>query len=214
LEKTRPLPRARPRASPTRPLSDARIDEMGKRLVWLAGHEGDPDEVARLARAMQATLLERTTNRLREEGYPLPEYLVAGQALELTILEGQRKPTTAFTQLLGGQLDVAIEYVRLAGMFVDRWILGKQGATTLQQARFAAVVEACIGRPIRERRVFYRWLKDGLEPAEVARDLRVPEGEVRAVIVSIVREARPRIQEWLHSWQPVAAKPRRRRRRT
>jgi Homeodomain-like domain-containing protein len=205
-----PLPRPRVDARTVR--SRARIERWGRKLVWLAGHGGDPDEVVALARRLQPHLLRLAVARMREEGYPLPEYLVMGRALEQAILAGQAKPTTRFLALFEAGIDVAIEYLRLHGMLVDRFVLRARGASARQQARTAAIVEAVLRFPKRERRAVFLWLKDRWEPQAIAAALGLTRDQVRRILARAVRDARPRVEPWLEAWRR-APKPRGRARR-
>lgn len=190
------------------------FDAEGKRLVWLTGHHGSPEEVIRCARRIQGHVLTRTCDYLRRNGWVLPEYLVAGRAIEQAILEGLRRPTTRFSVLFDEQLEVAVEYMKLRGLVVDRWILQERGASLRRQALIADLAEASFQLPMRSRQVMYLWLKDGVPVRTIAKTLSLAETEVRSILRTILSGVRPRVRARLSAWVPSsAAKARAKRRR-
>jgi hypothetical protein len=193
---------------------DAALDATGRRLVWLAGHRGDPDEVIACARRIQKQLLLRVGARLRAECWLLPEYLVAGRAVERAILEGLKRPTTRFSKLFDEELEVAIEYCKLRGILIDRWLLQEGGASLKRQALMGAIVEASLRLPIERRRVLYAWLKDELSVETIAANFCLNAHDVRVILRDVIRAAKPNVNIWLAAWtQPQRPAKRRSRRK-
>jgi len=202
---------ARPLPAPFRNSEDSeleQLDRLGRALVAIAV-KGEPlDHVVPLARAMRPALLRMARRRMDEEALPLPELIVVGQALELTILECARTPSVRrFPQRFVDQLGVVFEYCRLTGTFVDRWVLGAARLTDRQQARRAAVVEHVVSLPIEERRQVAPYVSDGAPPASTAAAIGASERDVRSAIARALRAGRARAAEWLQLWRSGGERP-------
>ncbi|MBI3820179.1 MAG: hypothetical protein HY286_15905 [Planctomycetes bacterium] len=199
-----------PRRTPARPAVDAdppavvaKIDELGRRLVWLASHDGNPDVVLSVCKQMQPGLLEVTLRRMYEEGLPFGEYLIAGQAVEFTILEGVRRPTTRFYKLFLEQIDITFELFRLQHAYVDRWVLEERGLSARQQARVAGMVEVTLQLSRAERRIVFHYIRRSRSPETIAAATGVALAEVRAVLARVARAARSRADEWFEKWKSM-----------
>jgi hypothetical protein len=194
------------------------VDSLGRRLVWLAANHGTPDDVIDCARRIQVHVLTRTREHLRQGGWLLPEYLVAGRVIEQAILTGLSRPTTRFSVLLEEQLPVAVEYMRLRGLLVDRWILQERGVPLRRQALLASIAEASFGMDLRGRQVIYLWLMDGLPVSEIGPALGIEEASVRSILTTALWASRSKIRPRLEAWESprIAKSPRRapRRRRS
>lgn len=190
------------------------IEQLGRRLIQLARDSGPVDDVVLVSNAIQPLLLQLVADRCRDAGYPLPGYLVAGRALEWSILDGVARPTTRFYDIYCGQIDVAFEYFRIRRMFVDRYILSARGFSVRQQARVAALVEEIMHRPPSDRAIAYDYLSIGMEVNDIAAKRHLPREAVRAVLGHVFRSARPHAAYWLELWSESARTIQKRRRRS
>lgn len=195
----------------------ASVDALGKKLVWLAAHGGAPEEIVAISKQLQPVVLKISLRRMFEEGLPFGEYLIAGQAVEFTILDGIRKPTTRFYKLFLEQLDITFELFKLQQSYVDRWILQMKGLSARAQARVAGMVEATLQLSLGERRIVFHYIRNEMEPGEIAQLFSLPEAAVREILAKVARSARSNAREWLLRWgettnrKPTRGKPRKRR---
>jgi hypothetical protein len=191
----------------------AEVNRIGKRMVQIALQRGDPDEFEDLCHRLQPLLLDMVRDRCLAEGLPLPPYLVAGKAVEFGILEGCRKPTTRFYDILNESLGVAIEFFKMRRLFVDRYIVGTRGGRVRKQACVAAICEAALAFPLRDRQILYHWILDYWPTDRIAAQFGIAELDVRLALARIVKAARPFVDSWLARWElPEDTKKRRRQR--
>jgi len=185
------------------PIDFVRLEEAGRKLIELERTLGSPKEVEAIAKELQPLLMALTRRRLEQERLPLPEYLLTGFALEQTILDAVRQPDArTFRERFETQLNVALEYARLVGMFVDRWLLQRQGATLRDQAAAAAAVEAIVELPRERREIPYLYVQQSMDPGSIARETARPVGDVRKQIAEMLKDARKRREKWLERWSP------------
>ncbi|MFN0207925.1 MAG: hypothetical protein ACKVS6_16580 [Planctomycetota bacterium] len=191
------------------------INAVGKRLVYIASHQGNPDEFEELCYRIQPILLAIVRERCLQDGLPLPPYLVAGRAAEYAILEGVKKPTTQFYNVLIDNLEVAIEFFKMRRLFVDRYIVETRGGKTRKQAYTAAICETALTFPLRDRQILYHWILDGWPTPRIAAHYGMAEIDVRLALANIVKAARPFVESWIARWAPRrdTSKPKRRTRK-
>ncbi|MBL8693041.1 MAG: hypothetical protein JNJ88_03000 [Planctomycetes bacterium] len=185
------------------PIDFEKLEEAGRKLIELERTLGSPKEVEATAKELQPLLMALTRRRLEQERLPLPEYLLTGFALEQTILDAVRQPDArTFRERFEAQLGVALEYARLVGMFVDRWLLQRQGASLRDQAAAAAAVEAIVELPKERREIPYLYIQQSMDPGSIARETARPVGDVRKQIAQMLKDARKRREKWLERWSP------------
>lgn len=178
------------------------INAAGKRMVYIASHQGNPDEFEELCYRIQPFLLAIVRERCLQEGLPLPPYLVAGRAAEYAILEGVKKPTTQFYSVFIDNLGVAIEFFKMRRLFVDRYIVETRGGKTRKQAYTAAICETSLTFPLRDRQILYHWILDSWPTPRIAAHYGMAEIDVRLALANIVKAARPFVDNWIARWAP------------